>query len=586
MTLVQNIKTFIKSHSIQGTKATWGLFLLFAGIIFVKVVLFHWFTFHSIPISAIYRDPTYFWPFWLAKGCISIFLAFFIFTTHRKWWTVVLMLVIDLWIISNLVYFRANNCFLTWNAMMMVGNLAGFGSSIGFYWNTQCSLFLIITAIYSLFVLFLQPQPNKIGRIIVAFVFLIAYVISSSVGMTWSWKNYIPFRIQQSALPKIKDVNGWCISHHSIISYFPMTIIYSTLIDFNELSELIKLNDEDVKQLFPFINQTSDKIIPDYNLIVVLVESLESFALEMKDIHGNYVLPNIKAFSESEHVVYANKITSQVKYGTSIDGQMIVSTGLLPIQNGAAAIMYGKNTYPNYAHLFDIAVLSNPSLATTWNQNIVTYSFGYKEHYNVSGGMNDSQTFARLSTCLPTYTDSSFCYLAITVDSHSPFNRVPANPNLHLDIEMPEEMRNYLNCLHFTDSCFGVWYNEWKDTEQAANTIVVLTSDHDIFKEAYLPYLISYAKQAGVSIASGKTYCPLIIQAPQIEENMQITDICYQMDVYPTILHLIGCEDYYWKGFGVNLFDSTARHNRPITEEQAYQLSDKLIRADYFRELQ
>ena len=83
-------------------------------------------------------------------------------------------------------------------------------------------------------------------------------------------------------------------------------------------------------------------------------------------------------------------------------------------------------------------------------------------------------------------------------------------------------------------------------------------------------------------ISSKENYCPLIIYSPQIEGNVQIDELCYQMDIFPTILHLIGCEDYYWKGFGVNLLDSVARRNRPITEKEAYELSDKLIRSNYF----
>ncbi len=198
--------------------------------------------------------------------------------------------------------------------------------------------------------------------------------------------------------------------------------------------------------------------------------------------------------------------------------------------------------------------------------------------------MRDEETFERLKNDLVSVRDSSMCYLALTVDSHSPFDRVPKNPTLQFDADMPQTMQDYLTCLHYTDSCFGVWYNEWKGTEQAKNTVLVITSDHTIFKDAMLQDFKLYAEQIGLSIASGKTYCPLIIQAPQIEKNIQITDICYQMDIYPTILHLIGCEDYYWKGFGVNLLDSTARHNRPITPEKASDLSDKIIRADYFRQ--
>ena len=73
-----------------------------------------------------------------------------------------------------------------------------------------------------------------------------------------------------------------------------------------------------------------------------------------------------------------------------------------------------------------------------------------------------------------------------------------------------------------------------------------------------------------------------VAYSPNLEEKLVITDMTYQMDAYPTILHLIGCEDYYWKGFGVNLLDSVARNNRPITEQEAYELSDKLIRSNYF----
>lgn len=64
---------------------------------------------------------------------------------------------------------------------------------------------------------------------------------------------------------------------------------------------------------------------------------------------------------------------------------------------------------------------------------------------------------------------------------------------------------------------------------------------------------------------------------------MEVYDLCYQMDVYPTIMHCIGADDYYWKGFGVNLIDSVARNKRLIAEEEAYSLSDKIIRCDYFR---
>ena len=54
------------------------------------------------------------------------------------------------------------------------------------------------------------------------------------------------------------------------------------------------------------------------------------------------------------------------------------------------------------------------------------------------------------------------------------------------------------------------------------------------------------------------------------------------MDIYPTILSLVGGQNYFWRGFGVNLLEDGAIDNRPIDSNKVYKLSDKIIRSDYF----
>jgi hypothetical protein len=61
------------------------------------------------------------------------------------------------------------------------------------------------------------------------------------------------------------------------------------------------------------------------------------------------------------------------------------------------------------------------------------------------------------------------------------------------------------------------------------------------------------------------------------------------MDIYPTCLSLLGAGSYHWQGFGINLLaqpDSCSApeliQKRPIAEDEAYKLSDRLIRNNYF----
>ena len=75
----------------------------------------------------------------------------------------------------------------------------------------------------------------------------------------------------------------------------------------------------------------------------------------------------------------------------------------------------------------------------------------------------------------------------------------------------------------------------------------------------------------------------------RISNNPHYSEDCYQMDIYPTYQSLLGVEDYRWHGFGINLLDEpndvscgVNKQKRPITEEEAFPLSDRLIRNNYF----
>ena len=74
---------------------------------------------------------------------------------------------------------------------------------------------------------------------------------------------------------------------------------------------------------------------------------------------------------------------------------------------------------------------------------------------------------------------------------------------------------------------------------------------------------------------------PLIIWSPRISGNPRYTEDCYQMDIYPTYRALVGAQDYRWRGFGINLLDTTQKS--PISEDEAFPLSDRLIRNNYFQ---
>ena len=285
---------------------------------------------------------------------------------------------------------------------------------------------------------------------------------------------------------------------------------------------------------------------------------------------------------KTTNTLFSPNITSQVKHGVSGDGQMIVNTGLLPISQGSAAAKYGNNVFPNIAHFYQNSCVVAPS--RTWNQPVVTYSYGYQKL--IMPSLVESQPKEWQDEKLCTYCNEiiekmpePFCIQLLTVSSHTPFDRV--EHEIPLPTDLPKYMKDYLCMLNYADSCIGNTISKLQELDLLKNTTIVITGDHTIFQQKLLEDFKPAANKYGL-IFQDKTFCPLVIHSTQIFDNVLLTDTCYQMDIFPTILHLIGCEDYYWKGVGVNLLDSVARNNRVITEHEAFILSDKVIRANWF----
>lgn len=574
----------------KGNRTTWCVFFLFAFSIFLKCMWFHWLCYQTLPVSAIFHHPHRLLVY-LSKAAMAVFVASFVFLSKRKHWTVVVSILLDIWIIANFIYFRANNLFITLDAIMMANNMNGFWSSVILYMNWKALLFPLITIVYALLI---YLAPLNIHRHFTSFLIttLLTLVLWIGSGICWciadkekdkpTYQHFVPFWAFTDPWAGTAG-NHTYHQGHSIASYFVTCILEGINLQYYRATHNeIEFTEEELD----FLNLPHNDLnlfTPDGNMIVILVESLESWTLEYPQ-----ATPSLNSIIANPHTLYADKITSQVRHGVSGDGQMIINTGLLPISSGAACMIYGNNTYPNFAHFYQRSCIYNPSIGV-WNQQAVTKAYEYKDLVEPQsikiGEWFDAEIFQIFSDSLSHrhINQNPFISLVITISTHTPFLNITQDyQELNLTENTPETLKHYFTCLHYTDSCIGAFMDEFMQSELASNTTVVITGDHTIFKDAMLREFIPFAKEHNLSIQNGKNYCPLIIYSPSITEPIRIEDVCYQMDIYPTILSLIGAEGYYWQGFGVNLMDSTARHNRSITEEDAYILSDKLIRSNWF----
>jgi len=248
---------------------------------------------------------------------------------------------------------------------------------------------------------------------------------------------------------------------------------------------------------------------------------------------------------------------SQRMYGLSGDGLLITQTGLLPLTKGVSCMEFGANTYPNFAHFYDNSYLINPA-PNSWNQGVTTYAYGYQHLIEPANThhWNDSIVFAVAKDVCQQLTTPS-CVAILTISTHLPFDGAPETMTLHDSI--PWDDNDYFQCLHYADQCIGDFVAYLDTAATMKDATLVVTSDHNILYGSYR--------------------IPLIVRGTNVP-NLIRTDTTYQCDVFPTVLHTISQDNYFWKGFGINLSDTTQVR---VVSPTLYSLSDKLIRKNYFK---
>ena len=554
---------------------------IFAFTLFLQCCYFNYQAFHSILISSLWNDPVSFFTFYTPKISISLFIASFVFLFKRKSWIIYVSFLVSIWCIAELVYFRANGIFLDAYSFTMVGNMDGFWDSI-FVFVYIRDFIIFIPTLITLFVYYLfNNKQNNISLYVCTILVSCTLHIMTANGikLVAVRKQFPHKKIYYNPFNKDSILAFWGFTNND---YIKQTSLIHGLV--NETKNLILLPFEnnnyvmsylDIQDANKFINQKS--IYNHHNnLIIILVESFENWAIT------EYTMPNVYNFiKQNDNILYHRRIKKQTKAATSADGQMIINTGLLPIKSGATCYKHPYNIYPALSKLYNSSVGLIPGNLGTWNQKRMSDAYGFNENI-LNPNSDDSIMVSQLNDVKHQYD----YILAITMASHSPFKFCAHRSQLELANEMPSNISYYLKSINFTDMHLGSFLNSIQSDSILQNSTIVITGDHTIFPSEIRKEFSDYCKANNLDYKVEEEYCPLIIYSPNIKEKTIVDEEAYQMDIYPTIIHVIGAEDYYWKGFGVNLLDSVARQNRPISPEDAFELSDKLIRANYFKEIE
>lgn len=528
--------------------------------------------------------------------------------TRCRWAQIVVMALLDVLLVANLMYFRTYYSAIPASSYLEAGNLADFKASVtdSLRWaDIVLPLITIATAVMAFRYKATKRQPLTAvlkwwAAPLAGFALLLTGVNLCKGGFHKSLRS-----VRQSAY--------LCSADAPIFSVFGC-IWY----DITDAAEPIK--PEKQAEIERWLasqpkHQPADSVTEKRsNLLIVFAESLESWVLEKK-VDGKEITPCLNRLLKEKSTLYAPNVLTQVKGGRSIDAQLMICSGLLPLMSGTYSSLYYDNTFYTLQKAMRGLKHSRSYLLTidkvsTWNQGAVARSFGtdtiisyhdfkMTEAFGTHKRIGDASFFQQCREKIErgeVWKPGESVYMQfVTYSGHAPFKLPDHLRTITFPASIPEKAADYMTTAHYTDKAIGDFVAYLKTLPQYKETIVVIVGDHEGLA-SYRQKLVGNPACRG--LVSDKQLTPFIVLNSPV--GMRYDKFMGQIDIYPTLLNLMQLDAYRWHGLGQSILDPRkqgvavgsvmnvegTRSDKEVERlKEAHTVSDYMLRYDWLKRL-
>lgn len=528
--------------------------------------------------------------------------------TRCRWAQIVVIALLDVLLVANLMYFRTYYSAIPASSYLEAGNLADFKASVtdSLRWaDIVMPLITIATAVMAFRYKTTKRQPLTAvlkwwAAPLAGFALLLTGVNLCKGGFHKSLRSVRQSAYLCSADAPIFSVFG-CIWYDITDAAEPITP--------EKQAEIERWLASQPK------HQPADSVTEKRsNLLIVFAESLESWVLEKK-VDGKEITPCLNRLLKEKSTLYAPNVLTQVKGGRSIDAQLMICSGLLPLMSGTYSSLYYDNTFYTLQKAMRGLKHSRSYLLTidkvsTWNQGAVARSFGtdtiisyhdfkMTEAFGTHKRIGDASFFQQCREKIErgeVWKPGESVYMQfVTYSGHAPFKLPDHLRTITFPASIPEKAADYMTTAHYTDKAIGDFVAYLKTLPQYKETIVVIVGDHEGLA-SYRQELVGNPACRG--LVSDKQLTPFIVLNSPV--GMRYDKFLGQIDIYPTLLNLMQLDAYRWHGLGQSILDprkqgvavgsvmnveGTGSDKEVERLKEAHTVSDYMLRYDWLKRL-
>ena len=516
--------------------------------------------------------------------CLDVFvltlISFCFFYRRTKYILVICFLITWIWSFSSVIYSRFFFNYLSLSAVEQGNVLADdlIIQCIKANLHMRDLYYLCVVVLFVFFLLAMKNRPNSFSfrKIFYCVFFLIFVDISAHVVCCVSnsqlrYLSYMIHRIYNNHFVAHLNYSNPKLAHflrgevRTLASEFVTVISGNKVLTEEQQSEIKNSILKARNSLSVYSNDSTMQ-----NVIFILVESYMSFTSDLR-VNGMEVTPFLNSLKKDSTVYYNGNVLKNVTLGSSSDGQFIYMTGLLPLRSVITLSKARHVELPGLPKLLGReSRMIIPTVTSIWNQDEMCRQYGFDNLYSrndfnnsiLEENLTDEQVF-QLAIRKDKESHIPFFSVILTISMHQPYKK-QIDPTFNLnDMSFSEELSNYLNVCHYTDHQIELYFNFLKDSGLYNTSLIVIASDHPV---------------NNTDFGNVSNNIPIYIVNAKGLPNKMWHGECNQLDVYTTLLDLLGCNSR-WYGLGHSLVSSQYENS---VSSQAWDVSEWILMSDFF----
>ncbi len=507
---------------------------------------------------------------------IALILSVFLFFKGKKayWFIFIGGFLLSFLLYANVVYFRFFSDFLTFSTLNQAGNVESMGGAVGASFKWYDFVYFIDTIIYLFILIF---RGGWLDKRVFSKKF-VPVVMAASVALF-----FLNLAFAETDRPELLTRT---FDHKYLVKYLgPYNFtVYDGVKTIQNNQQKALASEDDLTKVLNYTKQKNTTPNSEYfgvakkkNIIKIHLESFQTFLINKK-VNGKEVTPFLNKLSTgNEDFRYYPNFFHQTGQGKTSDAEFTMDNSLYGLPQGSAYSLKGDNTYQSLPAILDqkqgyTSDVMHGDYKTFWNRDQVYKHFGIDKFYDatyydmsddniVNLGLKDKPFFKESAEYQSKMKGPFYSHL-ITLTNHYPFTLSEEDADIDKPNTGDSTVDGYIQTAHYLDQALEEYVTDLKKKGLYDDSVIMIYGDHYGISENHNNAM---EKLLGEKITPAKfmdlNRTGFWLKIPGKEGTVDKT-YAGQMDVMPTILHLVGIDSKNFLMFGTDMLSKD--HNDVI----------------------